>query len=338
MFRLLFLVALLAGCGTAPTAPPREPGAVVPTDAPLTASPAIDPAPFLADVPPTELRAAVVPRAAWLDVGGPQLSPEGEPRDPVEVVLVESGATQARVAVRLPHVRYVLWVRRDDLLAVLAHDLTLGSPLPERPGLTLRRGSRVEILSRTAERARVRYSGGVELETEVSRSALLEQGEMIDGGSPIFAGRRLFHAMPGLPIRSEPRFSGQPLAVLARTYILEEVRPIDEAWSEVQYNDGAVSVRGFLSRREPPHRLARRASDAAPAAFASNDTLPAAVCLFAAPGGEAIGVTVGPAPALVEPTEREQWHAVTLDTPWAPIRFHARRTQGTWQACPAPSQ
>lgn len=310
----------------------------MPTAAPVAASPAIDPAPFLADEPPTKLRSAVVPRAAWLDVGGPQLSPEGEPREPVEVLLVESGATQARVAVRMPHVRYVLWVQRDDLLAVLAHDLTLGSPLPDRPGLTLRRGARVEILSRTAERARIRYSGGVELETEVARTALLEQGELIDGGSPIFAGRRVFHAMPGLPIRSEPRFTGQPLAVLARSYLVEEVRPIDEAWSEVQYHDGAISVRGFLSRRDPPHRLVRRAGDGAATAFTSNETLPAAVCLFATPGGEAIGVTVGPAPALVEPTEREQWYAVTLDTPWAPIRFHARRAQGAWQACTTPSQ
>lgn len=333
MARPFLLVALLAACGAPPVARPQLPGPAPSPRAPVTASPAVDPAPFLADEPPTPLRSAVVPRAAWLDVGGPQLSPESEPRDPLEVLLVELGATRARVAVRLPHVRYVLWVQRDDLQAVLAHDITVGSLLPDRPGLVLRRGARVEVLARTPERARIRYSGGVELETEVPRTALLEQGELVDGGSPIFAGRRVLHAMPGLPIRSEPRFTGQPLAVLARSYLVEEVRAIDDAWSEVQYRDGAISVHGFLSRRDPPHRLHRRPTDGAATPLATNEALPAAVCLFAAPEGEAIGVTVAPTPALVEETEREQWRAVTIETPWAPIRFHARRAQGAWLPC-----
>lgn len=332
---------MLLGCGGA--AAPGQPGAAPPSArrSGSAAGGAVDPLPYLADSPPSPKRGAVLPRAAWLDLGDPApVSPESEPRDPVEVVIVEPGATLVRVAVRTPVLRYVVWVKREDLMAVLLQEVKVGPPVTsasQRVGATLRAGAHVDVLERKEQRVRIRYSGGVELETWVAAAALAEQGEPLEAGSPIFSGLRLFHASPGLAIRAEPRWASTLLAVLARTYIVEEVRVVDEAWSEVQYADGAVSVRGFASRRDPPQRLHGRATTApsASALPASGDKLPAGACLYASPQGEAIGLTLAPVPAVIAVTEREGWRSVTIDTPWSPMRFSARREHGTWQPCDA---
>lgn len=296
--------------------------------------------PFLAATPPTERRGAALPRAAWLDLGAAQISPENEPRDPVEVLLVESGPSMVRVAVRGAQARYALWVRRVDLLGVLTS--TAAIPLPpgptppgaaERPYATLHPGAAVEVLERKGERARVRYSGMVELEAWIPAGALGEQGEVQTELRPLFTGRRLYQATPGLAIRAEPRWGSPLLAVLARGYFVEEVRALGEAWSEVEYRDGAVSVHGFASRRDPPERLRARGEPPVAPSFVATATLPAEVCLFAAPNGEAIGVTVAAGGAIIDDSERDDWHAVTLDSPWSPLRFFARRARGAWQPC-----
>ena len=337
------LIALLAACGaTAPAphmAPPSPAIRTARAEAPTTA---VDPQPFLADTPPTELRSAVTPRAAWLDLGASPVSPDGEPRDPVEVILVEPGPTMVRVAVRTPALRYVIWVARADLHGVLAHEVTVAPPTSagqDGPRATLRRGARIEVVERKGDRARIRYTGGVEIETWTEASAIAEQGELREGGGQVFSGRRLFHIVPGLAIRAEPRWGDNILAVLARTFIVEELRSLDDAWSEVQYIDGAVSVRGFTSRRDPPQRLRGRGPDgsgggaATAPALAATEQLPPGVCLHASAGGEAIGLTVAAVPAAVDSDDKEGWRAVTVETPWSAMRFFARRDRGAWQPC-----
>lgn len=313
-------------------APPKVAGATAVTSPPQATLPT-DPMPFLLEDPPRDRRASVLPRAAFVELGGPQASPDSEPRASVDVLLVETSRTLARVAVRGPLVRYVVWVRRDDLQGVLARDVTIGAAMPGKPSVTLRRGARVDILERTAEQVRIRYSGSVEVEASIAADAVAELGDLIDGGGPVLSGGKLFHASPGVAIRVEPRWTAPALAVLARTYFVEEVQRIDDAWSEVQYLDGAVSVRGFASRRDPPVRVHGRTGLDASTPLPTPDRLPANVCLYAAPQGEVVGLTVSQTPVALGEDEREQWRSVTLDTPWSAMRFFARRDKGQWQPC-----
>jgi hypothetical protein len=316
------------------------PTASAPTPANVTSSAglqaAIDPTPFLRESPPTSLRGWVVPRGAWLDVGESSAPPDGDAPEPVEVMIVERGATLVRIAFHTTQLKFVAWVRRADLLGVLARNVEIRSdfaPPARAIGATLYRGARVEVLERKAERVRVRYSGALELETWIAKDALVEQAEPLEASGPAFIGGVLFHAIPGLAIRSEPRWGSDLVAVLARTYFLEDLGIVDDAWNEVSYTDHALKVHGFASRREPPTRLRLPIHPHATATpFAGKDILTAGACLYASPKGEAVGVA-GPVPAIIIADERDGWWSVTLDTPWGPIRFAARRDRGAWLPC-----
>lgn len=337
------LVALaLAACGgTSSSSATPERGGSATTKAQVGGMRvAVDPLPFLRDPPPVAVRSWVKPRAARLELGDKPASPDQEPTAPIEVMLVEPGPTLSRVAVVTPSARFVVWVERADLLAVMSRDVSVRSsfaPGSAEIGATLRAGASVEILERTDERSRVRYSGAVELEMWVPNDALTDQGEPVDAqqGMP-HQGPKLFHGTPGLAIRAEPRWSTQHIAALARIYFVTEVRSLDEAWSEVQYEDRAVSVRGFASRRDPPVRLTSRASASQPSsALETNDKLTADTCLYARARGALVGVTRDAVAVAAVAADREGWWDVTMETPWGPLTFAAQRTGATWQPCPA---
>lgn len=298
----------------------------------------VDPAPFLQLEPPKAARTWLKARSARLDVGDEPAIPDSE-GDPVEVMLVEPGATLVRVAWRGPAARFVVWVERRDLFGVLKRDVPFRAELapPTSPaGGTLRQGAAVEVLERTAERSKIRYSGAVELETWVPNDSLSADGEPVDRGSPSPRGK-IFHAAPGLAIRSEPRWGSPLVAALARTYFVSEVRALDDAWSEVEFSDDAVTVRGFASRRDPPVRLAGRASASqpmAPSTIEANEKLPGGVCLYARERGEQVGISNEVAVAA-QRGGAEGWWAVTMETPWGPMQFAAERA-ATWKMCEAP--
>lgn len=333
----------LAACGgssasSPPGASPGGGGSARPASGGLRA--AIDPLPFLRDPPPVAVRSWVKPRAARLDLGDKPSSPEYEPSSPIEVMLVEPGPTLSRVAVTTPAARFVVWVERGDLLAVLSRDVSTRpamAPATADIGATLRAGASVDVLERTDERSRVRYSGAVELEMWVPNDALADQGEPIDAqqGMP-FQGPKLFHGVPGVAIRAEPRWGTPQLAALARIYFITEVRTLDDGWSEVEYSDRAVTVRGFASRRDPPVRLASRATASQPSSqLDTNEKLTAGTCLHARARGELVGVTSDVVPVAAVAADREGWWDVTMETPWGPMTFAAQRTAATWQPCPA---
>lgn len=325
------------GCGAAPpSTKPDSSSATSPArdragGSSLSAT--VDPMPFLREPAATAKRTWVKPRAAWLDVGDRASSPDGE-ADAVEVTLVETGPTLVRVAVNAPAARFVVWVERRDLFGVMARDVDVRADFTAPAadiGATLRQGAAVEILERTAERSRVRYSGAIELETWVPNDALSAEAEPVDRGGPSVSGK-LLHAAPGMAIRTEPRWGSQLLAALARTYFVNEVRAVDDAWSEVQYSDRAISVRGFASRRDPPVRLAARAPSSAPlSGLDLNEKLTAGTCLYARVRGEVVGIA-NDYFASTAPADNEGWWNVTMETAWGPMTFAARRA-GAWESC-----
>lgn len=302
----------------------------------------VDPTPYLALDEPTATRTWVKARSARLDVGDAPAMPDSED-DPVEVMLVEPGPTLVRVAWRGPTARFAVWVERRDLFAVMKYDVPLRvelAPATSEAGGALRRGAPVEILERGAERSKVRYSGAVELETWVPNDALSADGEPIDRGLVTPRGK-MFHASPGMAIRAEPRWGSPLVAATARTYFVSEVRALDDAWSEVDYSDAAVTVRGFASRREPPVRITARAPASQPSSSSSgieaNEKLPSGVCLYARERGELVGVSNAVVVAA-QRGEHEGWWQVTLDTPWGPMQFAAERagtSAGSWKSCEA---
>lgn len=334
------LVGLLAGCGGAAT--PASTTATPDKGHAATAGGlrgTVDPLPFLREPAPVAVRSWVKPRAARLDVGDQPSSPENEPQEPIEVMIVEPGPTLMRVAVTTPGARFAVWVERRDLLAVMSRDVSVRStfaPAGSQIGAALHAGASVDVLERTEERSRVRYSGALELELWVPNDALTDAAEPVDAQNGMaYQGPKLLHGTPGLAIRAEPRWGSPLIAALARIYYVTEVRALDEAWSEVQYADRAVTVRGYASRRDPPVQLASRTSSAPPVTpLETNDKLTAGTCLYARTRGELVGIA-GDVAAAVVAGEREGWWAVTLETPWGPMTFAARRTGGTWQPCDA---
>jgi hypothetical protein len=339
-------VAMLGNSGCGGASPSTKADSSTGTSAPnaenrraggSTMRAAVDPLPFLREPPPVATRTWVKPRAARLDLGDRASAPDSE-GEAIEVMLVEPGATMVRVAVSAPAARFVVWVERRDLFGVMGRDVQVRAdfaPPTGEIGATLRQGAAVEILERTAERSRVRYSGALELETWVPNDSLAAEAEPVDQGGASVSGKML-HAAPGLAIRAEPRWGSQLLAALARTYFVSEVRAIDDVWSEVQYSDRAISVRGYASRRDPPVRLASRAPTSSPLpALELNNKLTAGTCLYARVRGEVVGIANEYAVAAA-PDESEGWWTVTMETPWGPMSFAARRA-GAWQGCEPPS-
>jgi hypothetical protein len=62
-----------------------------------------------------------------------------------------------------------------------------------------------------------------------------------------------------------------------------------------------------------------------------NDKLTADTCLYARVRGELVGMANDHAVAAA-PADVEGWWTVTMETPWGPMSFAARRT-GVWQGC-----
>jgi hypothetical protein len=338
-FAATALAALLAAaCGGAPSTSAQPPGRGDVTDRELRTRATVDPRPFFSETPPKTQRSWVMPRAARLEVGDRVASPEADPIEPVEVMIVEPGPTMIRVATALPGARFAVWIDRQDLFAVMAREVSVRAPFTQPAseiGITLRSFAPVEILEKEEERSKVRYSGAIELETWVPNDSLTWEAEPELRGGMVLGGGKVLHATPGLAIRAEPRWGGQQLAALAKTYFISEVRAVDDAWSEVRYSDGEVSVRGYASRRDPPVKLARRAPASQPSSsLATDDKLPAGTCLHARARGEVVGISNDVAVAVAE-GEGEGWMLVTMETPWGPLAFAARKLGGSWQPCEA---
>jgi len=333
--RLLAIAWLGAACG-APAAPVRPAGPAAP--APRAASdpdrPPIDPIAALTPDDAAEV-SWVVPGPMQLELGGAMLPAGGSGR-PIEVAPIDHQGNLARVAIRLEHARFSLWIDRAHMLSVITRDHRI-EPIGPPPGadieVVLRAGATVRRLAHRDHATQIRYLGALQVEGWVPDGVLGDHGRARDGNGRIPTGRKTLMVTPGAVIRSEPRWAAGELAIMASGYFLDTVRELDEAWVEVSYEDGDVAVHGFVSRRDPPGHVHRwREGD--PALTATpNATVASGTCLYARAGGDAIGYVVGNRPVDLEDAGAGWW-TVTLDTPWGPLGFAARgASPGELAAC-----
>ena len=129
----------------------------------------------------------------------------------------------------------------------------------------------------------------------------------------------------GTVIRTEPKWSGRQLAVLARTTFFEQIDERDDGWVEARFSDRDSVVHGYLSKRDPPGRAHTFSDpDPPPATITPNAKLASGTCLHSRPGGEAIGYVVGDRDLELGESDKLGWWSVAVNSPWGPITFAAR--------------
>jgi len=275
---------------------------------------------------PQALSTTITAGPAQLVLGGTGLQAVSDAR--LEVDLFEERGREVRVGVRLPALRFALWTSRDRLLGVLAYDqrvafdgLVTYVPGSDPPGVTLKAGARVERAGHRSGATRVIYRDNVEVEGWVPDSALRDTGPADRRRFPL-VGRRPQLMTPGTVIHDSTEWASRALATMRFSFTIDQIAALDDGWFETVYEDTEVRVHGFASKRLPPGRYAspRRSDTVLP--FASTTTALAGTCLYA--GTERVGYVVTDAPAIIEPSPRVGWFAVTLDTPWGPVPFDAR--------------
>jgi hypothetical protein len=335
--RAIVIGICLAACGGAPLpvkpvspAPPSRP-------APDTDRTPIDPIAALTPDDDTEL-SWVVPGPIQLELGGTAIPTGGSGR-PIEVAPIDQQGNLERVAVRLEHARFSVWIDRAHLLSVLTRDQRIGPiGMPAVDGdaqVVLRAGAMVRRLAHRDRSTQIRYLGALQVEGWVPDSALADRGHTRDGTGRVPSGRKTLMVIPGAIIRAEPRWAAGELAIMASGYFLDTIRELDDAWTEVSYEDGDVAAHGFVSRRDPPGRVHRwRETDVTPT-VSPNTTVAAGTCLYARPGGEPIGYIVGPRPVDLDEADSDWW-TLTIDTPWGPLGFSAHGPSKTDLALCAP--
>lgn len=278
----------------------------------------------------------VLPGPVVLELGATPISTINA-GGPIEVSSIDRVGSLERVAVRLEHARFSLWVDRHQMLAVLKHDQRITASGPPAIGgeieLRLREGAVVQRLAHRDRKTQIRYVGALQVEGWVPDAALADRGRKRDNVGRFPTGRRTVLVLPGAVVRGAPRWAAGELARVANGYALDAIRDVDDAWSEVGYEDGDVVLRGFVSRRDPPGRLYRWPEPETAVALAPSGNVASGTCLYARPDGDAIGYVVGNRAVELEEA-RAGWWTLTLDTPWGPIGFAAQgATRSELAAC-----
>jgi hypothetical protein len=287
----------------------------------------------------TAARSWVVPGPIRLELGAAAIA-AGRAGRPIEVTPIDQEGNLQRVAIRLDHARFSVWIDRAQMLAVLTRDQridALGVPaVGSEIEVVLHAGATVRRLAHRDRSTQIRYLGALEVEGWVPDAVLADSGPPRDGTGRIPTGRKTFMVLPGAVIRAEPRWAASELALMGTAYSLDIVRELDDAWTEVSYEDGDVVVHGFVSRRDPPGRLHHWRDGDPPPTAAPNTTIASGTCLYARAGGDAIGYIVGNRPVSLEDIGNGWW-SLTLDTPWGPLGFTAQGASKTeLDACAPP--
>ena len=268
----------------------------------------------------------VVPGPMQLELGAAPVAAAGTGR-PIEVAAIDRAGNLERVAVRLEHARFSVWIDRANLLSVLTRDQHLDvSGGPAGGGeieVVLRAGARVRRLAHRDRQTQIRYLGALQIEGWVPDAALGDRGPVHDGIGRLPSGRKAMMVIPGAVIRAAPRWSAGTLAIMASGYFLDLVRDLDDAWTEVSYEDADVAVHGFVSRRDPPGRV-HHWHDAQPVPIVVPTTAVASgTCLYARAHGDPVGYIVGDRSVDLD-AAGGGWWALAIDTPWGPLEFAAR--------------
>lgn len=320
-----FVIGLcLAACGGAslPATPAPVPVRRVATE---PDRPPVDP---IAALTPddTAPRSWVVPGPIYLELGAAAAT-AGSAGRPIEVTPIDEEGKLQRVAVRLDHARFSVWIDGKQMLGVLRHDQRLDAlGVPAVGGevqAVLRAGATVSRIGHRDGSTQIRYVGALEIAGWVPNDALTDRGAARDVAGRIPTGRKTFMVLPGAVIRAEPRWAASELALMGTAYSLDIVRELDDGWTEVSYEDGDLIVHGFVSRRDPPGHLHHWSQSDPPLTVAPNATVASGTCLYGRAGGDAIGYVVGNSPVALDDLGTGWW-SVTLDTPWGALGFAAR--------------
>ena len=307
---------------------------------PATAPPVVDAAPRAKGKPAAPERAPVDPIAAlvgvegadvsWLAPGQAQLELDGATIDnpgggkPIEVSVIDAHGSKLRVSVRLEHARFSLWTDRNRLFAVMRRDQRVSDPFGETFAL-VRAGARVKRLRHDGKRTEIRYYGALEVEGWVPDDVLGDAGPPHEYRNRFPSGHRTLMVTPGAVIRAKNDWAADELAVMANGYFLDTLTELDDGWTEVSYDDGDLSVHGFVSKRLPPGQVHRPHTDpeVQPVPITPNAKVASGTCLYARPKGDAVGYLVGDRDVDLSDAETG-WFALALDSPWGPIVFAAR--------------
>lgn len=305
-----------------------ETPAVVPERAPAKVRPVVDPIAALTPAP-QGMFSMLQPGSVQLELGATPIDSPG-PIKPLQVSILAEQGSRVRVAVRLDHARFVVWTDRASLFAIVLRDERLAqfagrSGMPSDKHVVLRVGAAVTRLARKDTWTQVRYSGALEVEGWLPHAALGEEAWARGHVGRIPSGRPTMMAVPGTVIRSEPKWGGRQLAVMANGYYLETERIVDDAWHEVAYSDGDLAITGFASRRDPPGRVHRKRPDPslAPVPITPNTKIASGTCLHARAEGDPIGYLDGDQDVDLANAGRGWW-TVTINAPWGPIAFAAK--------------
>lgn len=277
---------------------------------------------------------------SWLSPGPARLeiaaipietAPPNAPAIPGSIL--DAQGRLVRMAIRLDHARFSLWMDRSRLFGVIKREQEVrvdGGAMPSEPRPLLFSGARVKRLARKAGFTHIRYVGALEIEGWVPDEAIGDRGVSRSRVGRIPTGMKTLTLLPGSIIRAKPEWSGTQIALAANNYFVDLVRELDPKWIEVHYMDGDIRVRGFYQRNSPPGRTHRDRvdPDTAPIPIARNAKVASGTCLFARVGGESVGYIVGDRDVQLE-TGANGWWALAIDTPWGPINFAARGPAAT---------
>ena len=282
----------------------------------------------------------VVPGPIQLELGGATFAQAGSGR-PIEVGAFDRQGDLQRVAVRLEHARFSVWIDRARMLSVLQRDQRIdvrGVPaIGSDIEVVLRQGATVRRLAHRDRSTQIRYLGALQVEGWVPDAVLGDRGRPRDAIGRIPTGRKTVMVIPGAVIRTEPRWAASELAIVANSYWLDAIRDIDEAWSEISYEDGDVAVHGFVSRHAPPERVHHWPDAEGTPSITPNATVASGTCLYARANGEPIGYIVGNRPVDLDDAGAGWW-TLAIDTPWGPLAFAAHgATAADLVACAPPN-
>lgn len=331
-------ILVLAACGgpAAPVVAPATPPVTAKSVAARSERAPVDPIAVLTPVAGADV-SWLAPGNAQLELDGAMIENPGGGK-PIAVTIVDEHGGRVRVAVPLEHARFSLWTDRNRLFSVMRRQQRVNARGARAMGTvqaTIKAGARVKRIGHKDGWTNIRYFGALEIEGWVPDDALGDAGPPHEERGRFPSPNRTLMVMPGAVIRTEPKWAGDELAVMANSYFLDTLAELDDGWTEVSYDDGDVSVRGFVSKRLPPGQVHRPHTDPEkqPVPIVPNTKVASGTCLYSRVKGDPIGYIVGDRDVDVSDAE-PGWFGLAIDSPWGPIAFAARGpTRADLQAC-----
>ncbi len=270
----------------------------------------------------------ISPGSARIEIASIPIETAAPNEPPVPGTILDAQGTLVRLAIRLEHARFSLWMDRSQLFGVMKREQEVridAGAMPKDPKPILFAGARVKRLAKKDGFTQIRYVGALEIEGWVPDASIGDRGIPRSRGGRIPTGMKTLTLLPGSIIRAKPEWTGVQLALAANSYFVDIVRELDPRWTEVHYMDGDIRVRGFYQRNSPPSRTHRERVDqnTVPLPITPNAKVASGTCLFARAGGESVGYIVGDRDVSLDPGANSWW-TLAIDTPWGPITFAAR--------------